>query len=119
MPRYLIAADVVLLMQDYTNLSNTLLESLVLERPVVALNVGGTSSVLTDGVNGVLVSLSNWREEAASAISRLIEDEGYREWLRAGCRVWKGKHAYTWEKRIRWDLQLIRELTQSDDKTPA
>ena len=111
MPRYLIAADVVLLMQDYTNLSNTLLEALALERPIVALDVGGTSSVVTNGVNGVLVSLSNWREEASAAIIRLIEDEEYRERLRKGCRAWKCEHAYTWEKRIRWDLELIRELT--------
>ncbi|MDF1593771.1 MAG: glycosyltransferase family 4 protein [Desulfobacterales bacterium] len=115
MPAFLMAADVVLLTQDYTNLSNTLLESLALERPVVVLDVGGTSMVANDGYNCLTISLANVHEEAAAAIVRILESTELRYQLREGCRDWKGEGAYSWEKRTEVEVNLIKSLLNNEN----
>lgn len=117
MPRYLKAATAVLLLQDFTNLSNTLLESLSLEKPVVALDVGGTNTVVVDGVNGLLVPLNNWAGAAANAIAKLVSSEELRDSLAEGCRLWKARCAYDWSVRSRIDQKVITDLLGAGDSS--
>jgi glycosyltransferase involved in cell wall biosynthesis len=53
-------------------LSNALLESMAAGLPVVATRVGGTSEVVTDGENGMLVAARD-PESLANSICRLLE----------------------------------------------
>lgn len=53
--RILKESDVFALLSDYEGLPNTIYEALVLGVPVLATNVGGISTQITDGENGWLV----------------------------------------------------------------
>ncbi|MCC6587581.1 MAG: glycosyltransferase [Bryobacterales bacterium] len=114
MPRFLYAADVILLLQDYTNLSNTLLEALSLERPVVALDVGGTGTVIRHKWNGYLVSLDNCVPAAAEALAHILSSEEEQRSLSRGAREWRELHGYSWEKRAEVDINEIRHILKSE-----
>ncbi len=53
--RLMRAADALALYSGYEGLSHTLLESLRLETPVLASDIGGNPEIIRHGVNGVLV----------------------------------------------------------------
>ena len=114
MPRYLLAADAVLLTQDYSNLTNTLLESFVLERPVVSLDVGGIHSVAKDESNCLLVTLDGLLEQAPAAVLRILDEPELRKKLAQGCEQWREKHACTWEERVEVDATIIRTLLNDE-----
>lgn len=117
MPGFLLSADIVLLMQDYTNLSNTLMESMVLERPIVALDVGGTGKyVAKHEENCLLVPLETVIEDAAAAVLRILDEPELRARLADGCRKWKARHAYTWEKRVEVDARIIHSLVDHEEE---
>ncbi len=111
MPDFLLSADIVLLTQDYTNLSNTLMESMVLERPIVALDVGGTGKyVARNEENCLLVALDTVIEDAVAAILRVLDEPDLGARLAQGCRTWKVEHAYTWAERVEVDTRIIHLL---------
>jgi glycosyltransferase involved in cell wall biosynthesis len=65
--------DVVVLPSHTEGLSNVLLESMAMARPLVATAVGGNPDVLRDGVSGLLVPARD-PEALATAIVSLLED---------------------------------------------
>jgi glycosyltransferase involved in cell wall biosynthesis len=65
--------DVVVLPSHTEGLSNVLLESMAMARPVVATAVGGNPDVLRDGVSGRLVPARD-AEALAAAVVGLLED---------------------------------------------
>jgi glycosyltransferase involved in cell wall biosynthesis len=76
------ACDFLVLPSRQEGLSNVLLESMALDRAVVASDVPGNREVVTDGVNG-LVYPSGDNAALAHAIVRLIDDEPLRKRLGA------------------------------------
>jgi len=73
--RVLAALDVVVLPSHTEGLSNVLLESMAMSRPVVATAVGGNSDVLRDRASGRLVPARD-PEAMAKAVLELLEDPG-------------------------------------------
>ena len=63
------AFDVVAQSSDTEGTSNTLLEAMALEIPVVATDVGGTSDIITDRVHGRLVPRRD-----APALAKAIDE---------------------------------------------
>jgi glycosyltransferase involved in cell wall biosynthesis len=72
-PRLLASFDIVALPSHTEGLSNVLLESMAMARPVVATAVGGNPDVLRDGASGRLVPARD-PEALAAGLARLIED---------------------------------------------
>lgn len=70
--------DVAVLVSFFEGLGRALLEAMVLEKPVVATNVGGIPEIVKDGVNGFLVPPEN-SHQLAGAIIRLLRDESLRK----------------------------------------
>lgn len=52
----LVESDLFLLISNWEGLPLTIIEAMALEMPVIASNVGGVSELISDGVNGFLVS---------------------------------------------------------------
>jgi glycosyltransferase involved in cell wall biosynthesis len=73
--RILALLDVVVLPSHTEGLSNVLLESMAMARPVVATAVGGNPDVLRDGVSGRLVPARD-PEALAAAVLELVLDPG-------------------------------------------
>ena len=71
------AIDICVLATFTEGISNSILEYMALEKPVVATDGGGTNEILIDGATGFLVSQSN-PEELASKINILLNDDKLR-----------------------------------------
>ena len=72
-PEVLSMLDVSVLCSDTEGMSNTLLESMSMERTIVATNVGGNPELIQNEQNGVLVP-SNDPQALANAVINLYEN---------------------------------------------
>jgi glycosyltransferase involved in cell wall biosynthesis len=73
-PEILNCLDLYVQSSLYEGFSNTVLEAMACGLPVLATDVGGTSDVFTDGLEGYLLK-SNDHQELASLIIRLARDQ--------------------------------------------
>jgi glycosyltransferase involved in cell wall biosynthesis len=64
----------------------SLMESMALERPLVASRTGGTPEIVKDGETGILFEPGNVTQLAA-AIERLLHDPNLRERLGSAARA--------------------------------
>jgi glycosyltransferase involved in cell wall biosynthesis len=71
--RSISAIDIFCLPSLQQGLGATMLEAMALGRPVIATNVGGIESIITDGQNGLLVPPSDSKLLAAR-IAELVDD---------------------------------------------
>jgi glycosyltransferase involved in cell wall biosynthesis len=78
-------ATAALLSSDYENLPHSAVEALSVGVPVVATAVGGVPEVVHDGENGLLVPPGK-PDELASAIRRVLGEDGLRDRLAAGAK---------------------------------
>jgi glycosyltransferase involved in cell wall biosynthesis len=77
--------DICVQSSDSEGLPNVVLEAAAAGLAIVATDVGGTSEVITSGVDGILVAKRN-RDAIASAIVSLAGDPGLRQRLGAAAR---------------------------------
>ncbi len=66
------AADIFVLNTAYEGLSHQLIEVMDLGTPVITTTAGGNPELITDGVNGLLVSFDD-KEALIEAITRILE----------------------------------------------
>ena len=90
LPSYYTSADVMLSLYDYSNLANPVIEAMVLECPVIALDTGGTADLVKDGVNGRLVPVAE-EGSVASIAASLLEDPQAARSLGASAASWAGR----------------------------
>ena len=80
------AFDIGALITFTEGISNSIIEYMILRKPVVATDGGGTAELLLDGETGILVRQSD-PASVAAAIMRLLDDAELRQ--RMGAR---GRH---------------------------
>ena len=76
------AADATILSSSWENFPHTVVEALAVGTPVLAMEAGGVSEVVQDGVNGLLVPAGD-SAGLADAVRRYFSDAELRERLRA------------------------------------
>lgn len=82
---YLSICDVLLVPSFAETFSMTILESLSMGKPVVATDVGGTSEIVVDGVNGFLVRPKD-DDSLADKLQKCVKDENLRRKLSDNAR---------------------------------
>jgi L-malate glycosyltransferase len=90
------------------------LEASACQIPVVVTNVGGLPEVVRDRVTGLIVSPRDI-EEAASAISMLIEDEGLRHSLGAAGRRFVVEN-YNWSDNAKCMEKVYESVLRSNNQ---
>lgn len=70
---YLQVSDLFILPSRHEGLSNSLLEAMACELPVISTRVGGSIDIIEDGVNGLLVDVDN-EEQLIYAVSSVLND---------------------------------------------
>ncbi len=98
LPLYYSAADVTVMPSSYESFGLVAVESLACGTPVVATRVGGLSSIVRDGENGLLVA---WRHADlfADRLRQVLSDE----------RLWKHLSAHARESVLRYSWQRIAD----------
>lgn len=100
-PQVLSAFDVsVLASCEREGLSNTIIESMAMAKPVVATNVGGNSELVQNGITGYLTAPKD-AEALASSIITLLKDADLRKKMGSEAR-----------KRAEKDFSLDREVEE-------
>ena len=106
-PRYYDEADIYVQTPDIDNMPLSVLEAYASGAPVVATNVGGLPSMLTDGVHGLLAPADD-HQAVASRIIELLEDPQLA--ARLAANAYDRCRQYTWEAvRPEW-LRVYRGL---------
>ena len=85
-PRLLAAADMLVLPSRYEGLPNVVLEAMTYRKPVVATAAPGTTEVVRDGENGLLVPLND-ANALTRALRTLADDPTLRQRLGAAGRA--------------------------------
>jgi len=115
--QYMRAADVFLALADLSNVGNPLLEAMCCALPAVAVDAGDTRSLVRDGETGRLL-LSGDAGAVARAVAGLARDPSLRERLAAGARRYAAEHFWTWEDRMRAELDEVERLVAAPARAP-
>jgi glycosyltransferase involved in cell wall biosynthesis len=109
--KYLRVADLFVSLYDYSNVSSSLLEAMTCGVCIVALNSGGTSKVIRNWENGILVSYDDL-EKLPSMIVRLLSDEKLRRRLGKKARKYAVENFGSWDERVAMEVQLIERMIE-------
>jgi glycosyltransferase involved in cell wall biosynthesis len=109
-PAYLKAADAYVLNSLHEGLPHILLEAFAAGLPVVATATGGTTELVEDGVNGLLIP-PHRKDLLVSAVGRIIADSDLRNSLVEG-----GRRAL--QTRFRWE-DMVNETERVLAETAA
>jgi glycosyltransferase involved in cell wall biosynthesis len=97
------AADATILSSSWENFPHTVVEALAVGTPVLAMEAGGVSEVVHDGVNGLLVG-SGDTAALGDAVRRYFADDELRERLRSAAAASVAEYA---PERVFGELEEI------------
>jgi glycosyltransferase involved in cell wall biosynthesis len=103
------ATTVMVSLDEYSNIVNSVLEGLAMGIPVVATETGTTTRLLTDGVDSLLLAPTSV-PALAEALERVLVDGELLERLRAGARGTAARRLETWDARIAREARLLEQL---------
>ncbi|MFQ5915420.1 MAG: glycosyltransferase family 4 protein [Nitrospinota bacterium] len=104
------SCDVLLSVNDHSNLSNTVLEALACGKPVVSIDDASTVGFLEQGMNALLVPLDRIGEDLPGAIVRVLIDDELRARLGRGARSVAEEKLLSWEERMELEVKEIARL---------
>ena len=117
LPRYYKTADIVCCPAiGWESFGIVLIEAMAVGKPVVASNIEGYASVLTDGVEGLLAPPKN-AEKLAEALISLMSDESLRQQL--GANGWRRATEYSWENVAQRILDYYVRVLKEPEFRPA
>ena len=108
-PRLLAACDLFVSTSTLTNRALPTCESMLCGVPVVVYDTGDTTTVVRDGESGVVVKDGDV-DALASAVTRLLGDDGERIRLAANARRVAREMFTPWEDRIAMEIRIIDKL---------
>lgn len=102
----LTSADIFISANDYSNLSNSLMEAMVCGKAIVALNTGATADLVKNMDTGLLA------ENEDGLIDALLQacNPKIRELVGKGAKKYAQEHFETWDQRIEKEVSVIEEL---------
>ncbi|TET21272.1 MAG: glycosyltransferase, partial [Candidatus Cloacimonadota bacterium] len=106
---YLNACDIYVAFYDLSNLSNSMIESCVCGKCIVTSDVGGTTDLLTDSINAVVVKKYDGVEALSQALLRIVGDPAERARLGEGARR-RGLELKTWEERMKMEVGEVEKM---------
>lgn len=106
-PLFYAAADIVAVPSHYESFGMAALEALACAKPVIASNVGGLPSMITDGDNGFLIPHDN-PEALADRIETLLDDPALAQ--RLAERAQQRAQNYSWSRIARDNAQLYERM---------
>lgn len=107
--KFLNHADIFVSMNDYSNVSNSLMEAMCLGKAILALNTGDTSGVIIHGENGLLIQSE---DDLRTRLKDVVENPVMRTHLGIEAMVYAAENFESWDKRIQREVDVIKELVK-------
>jgi glycosyltransferase involved in cell wall biosynthesis len=107
--RYLWASDVFVCVNELSNVGNPLLEAMLCGRCILTLDEGDTRDLITDDVNGVLLSGGD-PETIAAALERLAKEPARRERLGRAAAAFAEANFWSWQQRLDAEVDAVEAL---------
>lgn len=114
---YFTLADIFVILQDVSNLSNQVFEALSFGLPVVSLDDESTTGILKDHHNALLIPKQNIEAGVPRALAELIKDENMRAELALHAKETFDTSVLTWGKRMERERKLLNTLINHEHKT--
>ena len=108
---FLNATDVVVSVNDLTNLVNPVLEAMVCGKCVVALNTGATNEIIKHNSNGIILS-ENSSKDLGEVLNDLLENPELRTMLGRNARIYSENHFRTWNERAELEVKLVEDVAK-------
>jgi glycosyltransferase involved in cell wall biosynthesis len=108
MPAYYALMDISVHPSLRDGMPNALLEAMACEKTVIATPVGGTTDVLEDGKNGILVNVND-ADKLAETILQLLSQPENRRTMSTSAREAVVRR-FTPEKELEANLQVYKRL---------
>jgi glycosyltransferase involved in cell wall biosynthesis len=108
-PLWYNAADLYVQLFDLSNWSNTLTEAMASHLPVVVRRDQSTRSVLSNGVEALLVGADNVGEQV-QAVECVLDDSLLARRLGENAARWVAENCGTWTDRARLEVDLLESL---------
>ncbi|MHA6967269.1 glycosyltransferase family 4 protein [Glutamicibacter bergerei] len=110
--QYLEIADVFLSLYDLSNLGNPLFEAMTCAKPIVTLDVGDTSRVIVDNINGVLLDQHD-NQTVTEGILRVLNDSAYASQLGKNAKQFASENFWSWQHRMDMEIERVQVLMKS------
>lgn len=107
--KFIEIADLFVSLYDLSNVGNPLLEAMAWGKCVVTLNNGGTSTIVSHGLNGVLLEPDEILTLPATVIE-LIRDNARRERLGEAAQKLALETFWTWPQRMACEISEVERL---------
>lgn len=112
--KYLMASDLYLSAYDFSNLGNSLYESLTAGVPVITINTGATEEVINaQNENGILIDFINDDDcilKIKNSVLQISENTPLRKTLSKNAIKYAKKYFSSWHERIKKEIKIIEGL---------
>lgn len=111
--KYFAACDIFLSVYDLSNVGNPLLEGLQAGKAIVTLDIGDTSTVVQNEVNGLILPADNESEipkKIAESVLRLIRDPDLLKKIEGGAKDYAQVMLWSWKERMDEEYHRVREM---------
>jgi len=106
---YMRVADIFVSLQDFSNISSSLLEAMTYGMCIVTLNSGGTNEIIKNGQNAVLLEYSEL-DNLSRVILSLLNNENLKKELGGKAQKYAIEHFLTWNERVKMEIELVEGL---------
>ncbi len=108
-PLYLKQADLFLSLYDMGNLGNPLFEAMKCAKPILTLNNGDTSSLMKNGLNSIVLEISDL-PNLSQAILELLRDPDLCTRLGNNARKCAEIEFWSWDQRMKFECNEAEKL---------
>lgn len=107
-------SDIYVSLYEYTNLTNTFLESIANGIPSLVIPNGRTKIVAKNKINCLFIDESNIVESLIKKIEYLYNHSEFRKYLGIKAKIYARKHLLSWDERCAKDLSLIEKVVEKN-----
>jgi len=109
-PHYLKSSDLLVSVNEFSNMARPTLEAMLCGIPVVAVNVADTSKVVKESETGLLVQSDRIGKDLYSKIIQLLKEDDKRSVMGKKAQEFARENFIDWDDKIREEINMLEEL---------
>jgi len=106
-------ADLFISMNNLSSMSNPVYESMICGKCVVALNKGGTTELVRDGYNGILIEPDKI-DELPKVVYDLLMDDERRTKIGENAHDFLMNEWPSWDERVKQEAEILENLCSNN-----